>query len=45
MATSNNIQASDAVSRTIMPRCLYPTGIAMKNNMLLDGNSRIFFEI
>ncbi len=28
-----------------MPRCLYPTGIAMKNDMLLDGNSHIFFEI
>jgi len=34
-----------SVSRTIMPRCLYPTGIAMKNDILFECNSRIFFEI
>jgi hypothetical protein len=34
-----------SVSKTIMPRCLYPSGIAMKNDMLLDGNSCILFEI
>ncbi len=32
-------------TRTIIPRCLYLTGIAMKNDILLEGELRMFFKI
>jgi hypothetical protein len=31
-------------TRTIIPRCLYPTGMAMKNDTLLEGQLLIFFK-
>ncbi len=32
-------------TRTIIPRCLYLTGIEVKNDILLEGELRIFFEM
>ncbi len=32
-------------TRTIIPRCLYLTGIAMKNNILLEGVLSMFFKM
>ncbi len=31
-------------TRTIIPRCLYPTGMAMKNDTLLEGQLLILFK-